>query len=80
MYQVDKPVRESVIFTVQDLINDAPFSRLDLISCRNLLIYLEPEVQGKMVALFHFVLNEGGYLLLGPSETVGRELDLFEPV
>lgn len=79
-YQVNKPLRESVIFTMQDLVSDAPFSRMDLISCRNLLIYLEPEAQGKIVALFHFVLNEGGYLLLGPSETVGRDLDLFEPV
>ncbi len=79
-YQVNKAVRESVVFTVHDLIGNSPFSRMDLISCRNLLIYLEPEVQGKLVTLFHFVLNEGGYLLLGPSETVGRDLDLFEPV
>jgi two-component system CheB/CheR fusion protein len=79
-YQINKPMRESVIFTVQDVVSDVPFSKMDLISCRNLLIYLDPEVQEKIVALFHFALNEGGYLLLGPTETVGRDLDLFEPV
>ena len=53
---------------------------MDLISCRNILIYLEPEVQQKIIALLHFALNEGGYLFLGPSETIGRQTDLFEPV
>ena len=77
-FQVNKHVREVVTFAAQDLISDAPFSRLDLISCRNLLIYLEPEVQEKIIALLHFVLNEGGYLLLGPSETIGPCIDLFE--
>ena len=67
-------------FAVQNLIADAPFSKMDLISCRNLLIYLEPEVQKKVITLLHFALNEGGYLFLGPSETVGRQIDLFEPV
>src|SRR5207249_3759107 len=79
-YQVNKQLRESVIFAFQNLITDAPFSKLDLISCRNLLIYLEPEVQKKVIALLHFALNEGGYLFLGPSETIGRQVDLFEPV
>ena len=60
------------------MIGDAPFSKLDLISCRNLLIYLEPEIQKKVVSLFHFALNEGGCLMLGPSETVGRQTNLFE--
>jgi two-component system CheB/CheR fusion protein len=79
-YQVNKPVRDSVLFASQDILRDAPFSKLDLISCRNLLIYLEPEVQQKVVLLLHFALREGGFLALGPSETVGREIDLFEPV
>src|SRR5262249_10291922 len=52
---------------------------LDLISCRNLLIYLEPDVQKKVIALFHFALKQGGALFLGPSETIGRHIDLFEP-
>jgi two-component system CheB/CheR fusion protein len=75
-YQVNKQLRETVVFAVQNLITDAPFSKLDLISCRNLLIYLDPEIQKKVVALFHFALNEGGYLMLGPSETIGRQTDL----
>jgi two-component system CheB/CheR fusion protein len=79
-YRVRKQVRESVVFAVQNLILDPPFSKLDLISCRNLLIYLEPEVQKKLIALFHFALNEGGYLFLGNSETVGQQDDLFEPI
>jgi len=79
-YQVSKPLREIVIFARQNLISDAPFSKLDLIVCRNLLIYLEPEVQKKVVSLLHFSLNERGFLFLGPSETIGRHIDLFEPV
>jgi two-component system CheB/CheR fusion protein len=79
-YQVNKPLREAVVFAQQNLITNAPFSKLDLISCRNLLIYLEPEVQKKIISLLHFALNPGGYLLLGPSETVGRQIDLFEPI
>lgn len=79
-YQIKKNIRESVVFSHQNLISDAPFSKLDLISCRNLLIYLEPEMQQKIVSLFHFALATGGYLLLGPSETIGRSTDLFETV
>ena len=79
-WQVTKQLRESITFAPQNLMSDAPFSKLDLISCRNLLIYLEPEVQAKVIRLFHFALAEDGYLLLGPSESIGREVDLFEPV
>ncbi len=79
-YQVNKRLREAVVFAPQNLIADAPFSKLDLISCRNLLIYLEPEIQKKIVSLFHFSLNAGGFLILGPSETVGRQADLFVPI
>src|SRR5262249_20969566 len=77
-YQVNKQVRETVTFAVQNLISDAPFTKLDLISCRNLLIYLEPDVQKKVVTLFHFALNEGGFLFMGSSETIGRQTDLFD--
>src|SRR5207302_11264413 len=79
-YRVVRELRASVVFTVHDLLGDAPFSRLDLISCRNLLIYLLPEVQAKVLALFHFALSEGGVLLLGTSETVGRLEDRFTPI
>ena len=79
-WQVNKQLREAVVFAPQNLIGDAPFSKLDLVSCRNLLIYLEPEVQTKVIRLFHFALGEEGYLLLGPSESIGRAVELFEPV
>jgi two-component system CheB/CheR fusion protein len=79
-YQIGKPVREVVVFAAQNLISDAPFSKMDLISCRNVLIYLESDVQNKILDLLHFGLNPGGYLFLGPSESIGRQTDLFEPV
>jgi two-component system CheB/CheR fusion protein len=79
-YQVSKQLREAVTFARQNLIADPPFSKLDLIVCRNLLIYLEAEVQRKVVSLLHFALRDGGYLFLGPSETIGRHTDLFEPI
>lgn len=79
-YQVGKQLRDSVVFAVQNLISDPPFSKLDLISCRNLLIYLEPDVQRKIISLFHFVLNDGGFLFLGSSETIGQQKDIFQPV
>jgi two-component system CheB/CheR fusion protein len=79
-YRVNGQARETITFAVQNLTSDAPFTRLDLVSCRNLLIYLEPDVQKKVLKLLHFALREGGFLFLGPSETVGRQTDLFEPV
>src|SRR5262249_15200612 len=79
-YQINKQLRESVVFAVQNLITDAPFSKLDLISCRNLLIYLEPDIQQKVISLLHYSLNEGGFLFLGPSDAIGRHSDLFETV
>ncbi len=77
-YRVKKEVRETVVFAPQNLIGDAPFSRLDLISCRNLLIYLEPDIQRQVIALFHFALRPDGHLLLGPSESIGAHAELFE--
>ena len=76
-YRVSPELRETVVFTVQDVLADPPFARLDLVSCRNLLIYLRPEAQAKVIALFHFALREGGILLLGSSETVGGAGDCF---
>jgi len=77
-YRVLPELRAAVVFTVQDLLADPPFSRLDLISCRNLLIYLRSEAQAKVVALFHFALSEGGILLLGSAETIGNVDGRFE--
>ncbi len=79
-FRVSKALRESVVFAPHNLISDAPFSKMDLISCRNLLIYLEAELQRKLIALFHFSLRQDGYLMLGSSETIGRAVDLFETV
>ncbi|TMJ74271.1 MAG: histidine kinase, partial [Alphaproteobacteria bacterium] len=79
-YQVVRELREALVFTNQSLLADAPFSRLDLISCRNLLIYLDPEAQRKILSLFHFALHTDGVLFLGSSETVGNVSDRFEPI
>jgi two-component system, chemotaxis family, CheB/CheR fusion protein len=79
-YQVVPELRGVVVFTVQDVLADPPFSRLDLISCRNLLIYLQPEAQEKVLLLFHFALSDGGVLILGGSETVGSLDERFEPI
>ncbi len=76
-YRVSKEVREMVIFAPQNLVMDPPFTKLDLLTCRNLLIYLEPELQKKLFPLFHYSLNPGGVLMLGTSETVGAATDLF---
>src|SRR5580704_9699648 len=79
-YRVVPELRGTVVFTTQYVLGDPPFSRLDLISCLNLLIYLRPEAQEKVLLLFHFALREGGVLMLGNSETVGRLDDRFEPI
>ena len=73
-------MRDSVIFSEQDIIRDPPFSKLDLISCRNLLIYMGAELQRKLIPLFHYALKPGGVLFLGSSETVGDFGDLFATV
>jgi two-component system CheB/CheR fusion protein len=79
-YRISSELRASVVFTVQDLLADPPFSRLDLVSCRNLLIYFRPEAQAKVIALFDFALREGGILLLGSTETVGNLDGRFEVI
>lgn len=77
-YRVTPGLRGSVVFTVQDVLHDPPFSRMDMVSCRNLLIYLKPDAQTKVVSLFHFALREHGILLLGQAETTGTGDDRFE--
>src|SRR5665213_1123255 len=79
-YRVAKPLRESVVFARQNLIGDPPFSKMDLICCRNLLIYLEPTLQKRALATFHYALKPEGFLFLGASESVGQFTDLFETV
>lgn len=79
-YRVNRDLRDAIVFTVHDLLSDPPFSHLDLISCRNLLIYLRPPEQDKILQLFHFGLREGGYLFLGSAETVGKLTDHFLPI
>ena len=77
-YQVAKSIREKVIFAPQNIIMDPPFTKLDILSCRNLLIYLTLELQKKLLPLFHYSLNPGGFLFLGSAETIGSFTDLFE--
>lgn len=79
-YRVNKRLRESAVFAVQNLIGDPPFSNLDLISCRNVLIYLEQEIQQKLLQMFHFALRPDGYLFLGTSESAGKQSRLFKPL
>jgi two-component system, chemotaxis family, CheB/CheR fusion protein len=76
-YRIHKGIRDMLVFSEQDVIKDPPFSKLDLISCRNLLIYMGGELQKKVIPLFHYALNPGGFLLLGTSETVGEFGSLF---
>ncbi|HVH40840.1 MAG TPA: chemotaxis protein CheB, partial [Labilithrix sp.] len=79
-FQVVPDLRQMIVFAAHDVIRDAPFTRVDLITCRNLLIYLQPPAQQKVLSLFHFALNRGGVLFLGPSETLGLLSHDFETV
>lgn len=79
-YRVVKSLREMVVFARQNLVTDPPFSRMDLISCRNLLIYLEPSLQKKALPTFHYALKPNGFLFLGASESIGTFTDLFAPI
>ena len=76
-YRITKEIREMLIFSRHDILKHSPFSKLDLISCRNLLIYLDAELQKTLIPLFHYALNPGGFLFLGSSESVGDFGDLF---
>ncbi|MBU2469279.1 MAG: PAS domain-containing protein [Proteobacteria bacterium] len=77
-YRVKKELRDPVVFSVQDVMKDPPFSKLDLLSCRNLLIYLDGAAQKKLLALFHYTLKPQGILFLGSSESIGGFADLFQ--
>ncbi len=79
-YRVKKDLRATVVFAPHNLLSDPPFSHLDLVTCRNLLIYLEPDAQQGIIALFHFALEQGGAMMLGNTETVGRHSGVFEPL
>jgi len=79
-FQVAKSIRDTVIFAQHSIIMNPPFTKLDILSCRNLLIYLTQELQKKMIPLFHYSLNPGGLLILGNAETVGNHTNLFEPL
>jgi len=79
-WQVRKELRDVVVFAVQNLLGDPPYSHMDLICCRNLLIYLEPDIQQRILSLFHFALKPDGALFLGPAESVGRFESLFLPL
>lgn len=77
-YQVVKTIRDMVIFAQQNMIKDPPFTKIDILTCRNLLIYLNAELQKKLMPLFHYSLNPGGFLFLGSAEAVGNFTDLFK--
>ena len=79
-YQINQNIRDMVLFAQHDVVLDPPFTRLDLIACRNLLIYFDSLLQRRLLPLFHYSLRPGGLLLLGSSETVGRCTHLFEPI
>jgi two-component system CheB/CheR fusion protein len=79
-YRIRKEIRDLIIFAPQNILTDPPFTRLDLLSCRNLLIYLNAETQKKLLPLFHYSLSPGGFLFLGSSESIGGSTDLFSPL
>jgi two-component system CheB/CheR fusion protein len=79
-YRVSTALRACVVFAVQDVLSDPPFSKLNMVSCRNLLIYLRPEAQAKIIAVFNFALRPGGFLLLGAAETVSAPDQRFEQI
>lgn len=79
-FRVAKPIRDMVIFAQQNILIDPPFTRVDLISCRNMLIYFEPALQQKIIPSFHYALKPSGFLVLGSSESIGLFTNLFSPV
>jgi len=79
-YHINKEIRDTVIFATQNLIQDPPFTHVDFISCRNLLIYLSAELQKEIFSQFHYALNSGGILFLGSSESIGNYDELFSAI
>jgi two-component system CheB/CheR fusion protein len=80
VYKVKKKIRDMILFAVQSVIKDPPFSKIDLVSCRNLLIYMDSKLQKKVLPLCHYTLNHDGILFLGTSESIGEFTDLFHPI
>lgn len=80
LFEIARPIRDMVVFARQDLVLDPPFLRLDLISCRNLLIYFQPQLQTRVLSIFHFALRPSAYLFLGKSESIVHQDNLFSPV
>ena len=78
-YKVVKSIRDTIVFSVHNFLKDPPFGRLDLVSCRNVFIYLDPYLQKKALSIFHYALKENGFFLLGKSENIGTASDLFVP-
>lgn len=79
-YRIKKEIREMVVFAIQNVIKDPPFTRLDLVTCRNLMIYLEADLQNRLIPTFHYALRQGGVLFLSPSESIGNHSELFVPI
>ncbi len=79
-YKIKKQIRDMIVFAVQNVIKDPPFSKIDLVSCRNLLIYMDRKLQKKVLPLYHYTLNPDGILFLGSSESIGEYTDLFHPL
>jgi two-component system CheB/CheR fusion protein len=79
-YQVKKELREMIVFAQHNLIKDAPFTRLDLLCCRNVMIYLTTELQQKIIPVYHYAINPGGLMFMGPAETIGGFTDMFTSV
>ncbi|MBB6479894.1 chemotaxis protein CheB [Spirochaeta isovalerica] len=79
-FRISKKIRDLLVFSEQNLIKDPPFSKIDLISCRNLLIYMGPELQRKIIPIFHYALNPEGFLFLGTSESIGENGKLFKKI
>jgi two-component system CheB/CheR fusion protein len=79
-YRIKKEVRELVVFAIQNIVKDPPFTKIDLISCRNLMIYMESALQNRLIPMFHYALKPEGVLFLSPSESVGNFTELFSPI
>jgi two-component system CheB/CheR fusion protein len=79
-YRIKKEVREMVVFAIQNIIKDPPFTKLDLISCRNLMIYMETTLQNRLIPMFHYALKPEGVVFLSPSESIGNHTELFSPI
>ncbi len=79
-YQISKIIRDKCVFAKQDITADPPFSNMDLISCRNMLIYFDEKLHERVMPTLHYALKVGGFLVLGQSESVGKFTQLFEPL